>query len=337
MDKRKLLIDTDPGIDDALAIMLANASGVFDILAITTVFGNAPLNETAKNALFLRDMYGIDCKVAVGAQQAMVKSMPFDENIHGKNGLGNFQYSYIKGKPHDRWAWELLYELAKESEGELEILALGPLTNIAIALLKYPSLKDMIKKIVIMGGSASSGNVSPYAEFNIHQDPYAANIVFSASFRDLTLVDLDSCNTAFLEDGESDRMLIQKSKLGSLYETLRKYQRKQFREYLELHPTLKESREGKNVFYDAIATAVAIDPSIAVIEPYFVTCETESLLNYGQTIVDWNGRINRKPNVNLARSVNREIFSSMFFEALASYLKEPTVVVEEEVFEYAED
>jgi len=221
----------------------------------------------------------------------------------------------------DRWAWDYIYETAVSCEGELEIVALGPLTNIAIAVLKYPNLTKYIKRVYIMGGAASWGNVTPYAEFNIHQDAHAASIVLSAGFKELILVDLDSTATAFLTDNECDRMLIQKSRLAPLYETIRKYQRRQLKEYLAEYPALEEDMKGKNIFYDAVAAAVAVNRDIAVVEPYYITCETQGESNYGRLIVDWNGRFSRKPNVSLVRSVDRERFAAIFFEALNSYLK----------------
>ena len=329
MNKRKLIIDTDGGIDDALAIMLANASGVFDIKGITTVFGNVSLQQAARNVLYLTELYDIDCDVAIGAQQSILVTMPDAKKVHGENGLGNFRYTQPQKSIYDRWAWEYIYETALEEKGELEILSLGPLTNIAIAVLKYPMLKDLVKKIVVMAGAATVGNVSPYAEFNVYQDAHAAAVVLNAGFHDLVMVDLEACSTAFLTDNESDRMLIVKSKLGPLYEAMRIYQRKYQRDFLTWNPKLEESMKDRNIFCDAVAAAVAINQEIAVTEPQYVTCETQSHNNYGQTVVDWTGRLNKKYNVNLVRSVDREEYSSMFFESLNHYYDEPSSEQEE--------
>ena len=320
VDRRKLIIDADPGIDDAVAIMLANGSHVFDILGITAVYGSASLNQTARNTLYLADLYDIGCKVAIGAKQAILKSIPFDETPNGKNGLGNYVYPQLGRKPYDRWAWELIYEAALECEGELEILTLGPLTNIAIAVLRYPLLKDLVKRIVIMGGSSEIGDVSPYAEFNMMQDAHAASIVMEAGFHDLVMVDLMSCMTAYLTDIEADRFLIQKSKLGPLYETMRRYQRKVFRDYLEEFPLAGEYLAERNVFCGAVAAAVAVDQSISAVEPCYVAVETRSAVNYGQTIIDRHGRFNKRANVSLAAGADRNSFYTMLFNALDSYL-----------------
>ncbi|MCL1830077.1 MAG: nucleoside hydrolase [Oscillospiraceae bacterium] len=319
MKQRNLIIDTDPGIDDALAIMLVQASGVFDIRAITSVYGNSSLNNTSRNALFLADLYDIDCKVAVGAQGPIIRSIPVDVARNGKNGLADIRYPQPKQNLHDRWAWELIYNTAIECEGELELLTLGPLTNIAIALLKYPSLKDMIKKIVVMGGTVSSGKTTISAMNNIRQDPHAASVVFSAGFPNLVLVDLECCMGGYLTDSECDRMLILKSKLGPVYEELRKYQRKYQREEIETNPALEPILKDKNIYCDLIAAAVAINSDITDYKQYYVTCETQSEVNYGQTIVDWYGRLNQVSNVFLARNIDRNLLSDMFFGSFDFY------------------
>ncbi len=326
MGKRPIIIDTDPGVDDATAIMMVQASGRFDIEGITAVHGNVPLEHTANNALYLSDLYGIDCPVAIGAHRAMLVSLPKAEDVHGGNGLGGFQYRRPDKKFYHKPAWELIYEKAVEFDGELELFAIGPLTNIAIAVLKYPRLRDLIKNIVIMAGAAHAGNVSPYAEFNVWQDPQAASVVLDFGFKSLTMVDLDCCYTGYLTDQEADRMLILKTKLGPLYEAMRYFKRKFQRELAKQYTGIKEFAEGKNVYCDAVAAAVLIDPEIAVLEPYRVFCETQSVLNFGQTVVDWNCRFNQRPNVMLARSVDRDRFASMFFDSLDFYDSERTVM-----------
>ena len=172
-----------------------------------------------------------------------------------------------------------------------------------------------------MGGAVSSGNTLPNSEFNLYQDPYAASIVLSAGFNDLVLVDLDGCMSGYLTDAEADRMLILKSKLGPLYEELRKHQRKYLNEYISEHPEIKENMKGKNIYYDAIAAAVAaMGTEVAEFEPCYVTCETQSSINYGQAIFDFSGRLNKKFNVDLVRNINRDYFVKMIFESLTMYL-----------------
>ena len=322
MDKRKLIIDTDPGIEDAIAIMLINASEVFDIKALTTVYGNASLNQASLNTMYLTQLYSMNCPIAVGANRAMVKSVPFDEKQNGRNGLGNFRYPNPKRRLHDRWAWELIYETALESDNELEILTLGPLTNIAIALLKYPNLKDMIKTIYIRAGAATIGNVSPYAEFNIYQDPYAASVVLNSGINRIVMIDLDCCMDVYLSDSDCDRMLILKSKLGPMYEALWKYKRKFQKEYIDRYFEVEDNLKGRNIFFDAVASAVATDETITGLKSVYVTCETQSSINYGQTVFDWNNRLNMNQNVELVRGVNQDRFKEMFQGSFSFYMNE---------------
>lgn len=326
MPKRPVIIDCDPGIDDATAIMMMQASGRFDIKGITAVHGNVSLSHTANNALYLADLYGIDCPVAKGASRAMLISLPKAENIHGGNGLGGFQHPIPDRPFYPKPAWELIWEKAQECEGELEIFAIGPLTNIAIAALKYPMLRELVSKVVIMGGAAHAGNASPYAEFNIWQDPHAASVVFDLGFKSLTMVDLDCCYTGYMTDAEADKMLILKSKLGPLYEKMRYFKRRLNKDMAKEKEGGEEFAPGKNVYCDAVAAAIAIDSGIAVLQPYHVFCETQSVLNFGQTVVDWNSRFNQRPNVLLARSVDRDRFVEMFFDSFNYYDGERTVM-----------
>jgi len=329
MERRPIVIDTDPGVDDATAIMMLKASGLFDIRGITAVHGNVHLEHTANNALYLSKLYGIDCPVAAGAKRAMLVSLPKAGDVHGENGLAGFSYQPPGRELYEKHAWELIYDVAVECEGELELFAIGPLTNIAVAVLKYPALRELVKNVVIMAGAAHSGNVSPYAEFNAWQDPHAASVVLNFGFKNLTMVDLDCCYSGYLTDKEADRMLAIKSPIGPLYEAMRLYKRRYRREHLKNNAASGEFAEGRDVYCDAVAAAVLIDPEIAVKEPQYVFCETRSVLNFGQTIIDWNGRFNRQPNVQLAGVVDRERFVRMFFDSADYFDSERTVLFNE--------
>ena len=329
MTRRPLIIDADPGIDDAIAIMMMQASGLFEFKGITAVHGNVPLEYTANNALYLSELYGINCPVAVGARRSMLVSLPKAAAVHGENGLGGFQYPSPAKSFHHKYAWDLIYDAALACEGELELLATGPLTNIAIAALKYPLLRELIKHMVIMAGAARSGNVSPSAEFNVWQDPQAASVVLNFGFKNLTMVDLECCYTGYLTEQEADRMLVVKSPLTRLFETMRLYKRKSERALQKKGAGLGEFTEGRSVYCDAVAAAVMIEPALCAAEPRYVFCETQSVLNFGQTIVDWNSRLGREPNVLLARSVLRDRFKELLFDSIDYYDREKTVLFDE--------
>ncbi len=175
-----VIIDTDPGVDDTLAIMIAASCGKLDIVGITPVEGNVLAKYTRHNALALRDFLGLDCPVVRGAdRQLEVQLTTRAEGIHGVTGMG----SVVLPEPHGDFAegdaWDFIYEQAK-SRGKLTLIAIGPLTDVAIMLQKHPDAKDYIDKIAVMGGSTTKGNTTPYAEFNFWADPPAAKLVFES-------------------------------------------------------------------------------------------------------------------------------------------------------------
>jgi len=167
MIKNPVLIDTDPGIDDTFAIMLAKASVELDIKALTVTAGNVGLNNTLNNALGLCDLLNIDAPVYEGAEKPLIVELRDATEFHGESGLGGYTFKNTKKKPEKEYAWDAIYNIVKESKGNLTIIALGPLTNIAIALMKYPDLPKYVKRVVIMGGNFGDyGNCMPYSEFN---------------------------------------------------------------------------------------------------------------------------------------------------------------------------
>jgi len=179
MLRRPIIIDTDPGVDDTIAIMLAHSHPELDIKAITPVTGNVQYALTSRNALFLREYLDIDCKVANGSNTPLFIVNKDAGDIHGTGGMGGYAVPTPK-KDFDGYAWDIIKEEAEKAQGELEIITLGPLTNIAVTLLRYPEVKPLIKRIVCMAGSATIGNMNPYAEFNVWIDPEAADIVFTS-------------------------------------------------------------------------------------------------------------------------------------------------------------
>jgi purine nucleosidase len=187
----RIILDTDPGVDDALAILLALRSSELKVEALTPVAGNVPLDFTLPNALKLLELAGrTDVPVAAGASTPLVRSLVTAKAVHGNNGLGGVELPAPKIRPVSETASELIRRIVRTIPGEISIVAVGPLTNVATALRSDPSLAQMIRSIVVMGGSLSRGNVTPAAEFNFYVDPEAARIVFDAGVP-LTMVGLD--------------------------------------------------------------------------------------------------------------------------------------------------
>ena len=216
---RRILIDTDPGVDDALAIMLCAADPSVQITAITAVAGNVGLNHTLENALYLKEVLGLShTLVSKGADRPLVLSPGRVTTVHGNDGLGGLS-KVPKASPDALPAWERIYETAVQEKGNLEILALGPLTNLALALRKHPDLKNLVKNLVIMGGSAKSGNVTEQAEFNAWVDPDACDEVLHSGIP-LLLCGLDGLQPAALEFPELDALIDTFQNRGGVTEDL---------------------------------------------------------------------------------------------------------------------
>lgn len=198
--KRKILIDCDPGFDDAIAITASHKIEEVDIIGLTVTVGNASLKNTSRNALNLLDTLGWNIPVALGASKPLVRDHVFADE---KTGIGNVKLSPSINKFHTKNASDFIYECAKKYEGDLEILAIAPMTNIAMALTKYPDLKDKIKSITVMGGTSGKGNIRPWAEFNVYLDPHAADVVLKSGIP-ITMVGLDVTNQASIMTEDID-------------------------------------------------------------------------------------------------------------------------------------
>ena len=323
MLKRPLIIDCDPGIDDAECLMMVQGSGQFDIRGITAVHGNVPLELTSKNALFLSKLYGMDCPVYKGAKEALIQRLTRAEYVHGSNGLIGFEYELPEDAEFaEGHAWDFIWEEAVKQNGELEILAIGPLTNLAIAVMKYPELPKLIKNLVIMGGSAGSGNFGVYSEYNIAQDPHACEIVLQAGFPNFTMVDWNACHMVHLTEEEWKPLLNlpETNKFAALAKRMLEF---------EVVNKAKLREEGTNIFptgddhytCDPTAAAVLIDPEIAQYVEKYAFCDCVGEMTRGQTVIDWLGFAPFK-NVKIPVAMDREKFVKIYFDCVKSYDKE---------------
>lgn len=193
----RIIIDTDPGVDDALAIMYLAAQEDAEIVAVGSVHGNVPAPLAATNALRVLELVGLEVPVAVGAARPLAQPLQTAEFVHGDDGLGGHAGPPPRGTPCAGSAAEQLVRLARKHPGELTLLALGPLTNIALAVLLEPDLPKLLRAVVVMGGAVTvPGNITPYADANFFHDPEAADLVLGAGFPDLVLVSLDATEQA---------------------------------------------------------------------------------------------------------------------------------------------
>jgi len=191
-EKVKLIIDTDPGVDDAMAIFYAAAADDIELLGLTSIFGNVTVDMATRNALRLLEAAGLDIPVAAGAKTPLALP-PFTPSfhVHGDEGFGDIPAVTPKGKALEESAADFLCRMAREHKGELVLCPIGPLTNIAQAIQQDPEFASNVKRIVLMGGSyRESGNITPHAEANIYHDPHAAEVVFASGAR-VEMVGLD--------------------------------------------------------------------------------------------------------------------------------------------------
>lgn len=267
---RRLLIDTDPGVDDAMAILMALASPEFEVVGLTTVFGNAATDVTTRNALTLVEVAGrADIPVASGASHPIATSYlgPVPE-VHGDDGLGNAAPPAPSNRVVTDRAHDFIHATATADPGAVTLLALGPLTNLALALRAHPGLPELVDEVVVMGGNALvPGNATPVAEANINNDPEAADLVFGAGWR-VTMVGLDVTHKVNLTGRAISRIVEGRSPGARLLAAaLPHYQR------------FYESRNGiDGIFvHDPSTVAFLLDPTAFTTQAWPLRVETESL------------------------------------------------------------
>ncbi len=289
MTKRPIVIDCDPGVDDTLAILLAASCPELDMRAINPVAGNVGYALTSENALRLREFIGLDCRIGRGAQRPLI--VPFEDagDIHGKGGLGGYQLPEATRGFDDAYAWDVLYEEAQRAGGALELVTLGPLTNVAIALMRHPDLAGMIKKITMMAGTAGQGNTNVYAEFNVRVDPHACDLVLRSGIP-LALCGLDGNESCRLDGEELFRVFEQPSRVTPLTSHIAHYTHER--------NVVKWGLKGSTI-NDLVTMACFIDPSIASYEPCYTVCETRSSLSLGQTLIDLYHVSHQPPNADI--------------------------------------
>lgn len=305
---RPVVIDCDPGIDDALAIFMALASDKLKVVGISTVAGNVPVEHTADNALQLVELAGCPVEVCKGASDPFLTKRETAESVHGKNGIGDVQLPDSKGDISDRKPHEMIFAKAVEHSGELEIIAIGPLTNIAETLMIYPSISKKIKRIWIMGGAAGSGNRTPAAEFNIFADAHAASVVFASGIP-ITMCGLDVTNKALIYENDIDSLSV----FGN---TVSQKSALMLRWYLGFYRSF--GFDGV-AMHDPFTVAAAIDPTLVKTKHLFVDIETEGEFTLGKTVVDTLGVSGKKPNVDVALELDNLRFVKLFKELMLRY------------------
>ncbi|MGC5012239.1 nucleoside hydrolase [Streptosporangium sp. DT93] len=303
MPAQKIVIDCDPGIDDALALVLAHGSPELEILGITTVGGNVDLARTTDNALRLREFLGFGgVPVTPGSAGALLRSRVNAAEVHGDSGLGGALLPPATLPVAAGHAVDFIVETLRAAPGEVTLVAIGPLTNVALAVLKEPRVTEWARGLTILGGSYTRGNFSPAAEFNIAADPEAAAIVFGAGWT-VTMIGLDVSRGAMTTRAVADRM----EAMGRLGTEL-------LIPCVGFHGTI--TADGGPAIHDACAIAHLIDPSLITLEPAVVDVETAGRFTSGMTVTDFALR-GRTPNALVGTTLDTDRFWDLLLDVYA--------------------
>ncbi|MEM6371971.1 MAG: nucleoside hydrolase [Pseudomonadota bacterium] len=311
MTARKIIIDTDPGQDDAVAILLALASPEdLDVIAITAVAGNVPLDLTAKNSLKICELAGkVDVPVFAGCDRPMGRDLVTAEHVHGKTGLDGPDLPEPTMALQDVHAVDHIIDaLRSHPPGAITLCPLGPLTNIATALQRAPDIANRIAQIVLMGGAYFEvGNITPAAEFNIYVDPQAADIVFKSGV-DIVVMSLDVTHKALVTKPRNDAFRALGNPSGIAVA--------QMTDFFERFDKEKYGSAGAPL-HDPCVTAYLIRPDLFAGRHINVEIETQSDLTLGMTVADWWGVTDRTPNALFIGSIDADGFFALLTERLA--------------------
>ncbi|MFN0194322.1 MAG: nucleoside hydrolase [Aestuariivirga sp.] len=307
---RSIIIDTDPGQDDAVAILLAFASPELEVLGITAVAGNVPLELTQKNARKICELAGRPgTHVYAGADRPLLRKLVTAEYVHGKTGLDGPELPEPSMRLQEAHAVDFLVDtLMERPPGSVTLCALGPLTNVAMALAREPSIAGRIERIVAMGGGFfEGGNVTPAAEFNIYVDPHAARAVFTSGIP-ITLFPLDVTHQVLTTAKRVERLRQMANKSGPAIAAL-----------LDFFERFDEHKYGTDggPLHDPCVVAWLLKPELFKGREVNVAIECESELTMGMTVVDWWRVTDRKPNAEVMRQADADGFFELLAERIA--------------------
>src|ERR1700751_2374441 len=319
---KKVVIDTDPGTDDALAILLAVNSPELDVRAITIVAGNVTPDLGLENALKVMSLAGrCDIPIARGALHPLVQKLNTEEFWNGKNGLGGAELPPSNCHATSQFGPDLIIEMVHRYPHEITLVPIGPLTNIALAISIDPSIVPLVKEVVLMGGSITGGNVNAASEFNIHSDPEAASMVFNAGWS-ITMVGLDVTEHTLITNADVARLESNARQQASFAATVAQFQ----------IGTYQSTGFGGGALHDALAVGAVIDRSLLKTQDMRVEIETDGKFTRGETVGNRGNAIDRviprgdrletvgveteRPNVQVAIGVD----SSRFIELLVNRL-----------------
>jgi len=308
MNPIPVIIDCDPGVDDAIAFLLAKQLPQLNVLAITSVAGNVSLERTTYNALGLLEFLDWDIPVYRGAPGPVFRKRVDAADVHGSDGMAGFDLPHTRTVIQGVHAWDAIHQYAVQWQGALEIIAIGPLTNLAMAFMKYPDLPGLLKRIVIMGGSTCDGNATPAAEFNIYADPEAADIVFCAGVP-VHMCGLDMTMKALMTPAELDQVAALGSKQAVFFHDV-------VQGIVEFMSRL--GIIGINM-HDPAAILYAADDTIFKAYPAGIRVETKGSITQGKTVTDLFSDAKWSKNGFVVMDIDREAFVSEVLTLMSKY------------------
>ncbi|MFW5892874.1 MAG: nucleoside hydrolase [Bacillota bacterium] len=309
MTKRPIILDCDPGHDDAIAMLLAWNNPALELRGITVATGNQTLEKTGKNALNVCDYLGIDVPVALGCPRPLLRELQIANDIHGESGLDGVDFQPHEKTYDPRHAIDFMIETLLASETPITIVTTGPMTNLAMALRKHPGIEPHIKEVVLMGGSYGYGNVSPAAEFNILVDPEAAHIVFSSDLK-VTMVGLDATRQVLVLPEVVKRMEKINNKASDLFVRLMKVFNENQRKIFGLPG---------GPLHDPLTIAYLTDPSVLTTKHVHCSIDLSHGVSHGRTNCDMFAYQGKTPNTHVARTVDVAKFWDLIEEAIRRY------------------
>lgn len=303
MTKKPIIIDTDPGIDDAVALAIALYSEELDVRLITTVAGNVGVDKVTLNMLRLLKFFNKNIPVARGAGSPLIKAPIDASNVHGTTGMDGFDFEEpTEDLELKENAVNAMYRVLMESAEPITLVPIGPLTNIALLLKVYPEVKDKIAEIVLMGGSTGRGNAGVMAEFNIYADPEAAQIVFQSELP-IVMAGLDVGWKALVYPEDSEQLKGMNETGRMIYQLFQKYRGGSMKTGLKM--------------YDSCAIAYLLKPEMFEVIETYVGVELNGSMTAGCTVVDFKGYLGRPNNAKVCADIDQKMFKQWFMESLS--------------------
>ena len=312
----KVLLDADTGVDDALGILyLAHAQhqGRVDVVASGTVGGNIHVGLSTRNTLRLWELVDLDVPVAKGANKPLLAPLHAAEHVHGNDGLANTYLSLPHTQPTGEHAVDQIIRLSHEFEGELTVLAFGPLTNLGIAFVRDPQLAERLERVVLMGGAISGGNVTPTADANIANDPEAARMVFTSGVP-ITMIGLGVTHQTYLLEEDLGPLVELDNERSHFTLQIMRFMMDAYHKLGHEPPIC--------VLHDPLSAGVCVDPGLVRTLPLHVEIETRGQFTRGMTIADRRAKPAHEPTVDVAVEVDAQRFEAGFMKALLWWAQE---------------